>query len=208
MREPAREHGHAKRLTGERHKNDHDESGHSRRTHQERLPQYVGQYAHELPESILNGPFIDAAADQARSGLQRPCLTSQLDGGKLGCACRKGRNRMMSSLKTSALALFCSLFVIASCGSNSPTTPTTDFIALDSIVPAAGTALNAGERVTFTAVVTCTIVSSNSGFTVMVLQDQLNRSLLPPGESPPQAPLLKGTATVTLTTTVTIPPVA
>ncbi len=105
-----------------------------------------------------------------------------------------------------SLLFLCSLLLIAGCGSNSPTTPTTDFIALDSIVPAAGTALNAGERVTFTAVVTCTIVSSNSGFTVMVLQDQLNRSLLPPGESPPQAPLLKGTATVTLTTTVTIPP--
>ncbi len=58
------------------------------------------------------------------------------------------------------------------------------------------TALNsahpAGERVTFTAVVTCTIVSSNSGFTVMVLQDQLNRSLLSPGESPPQARAAQG----------------
>ena len=98
-----------------------------------------------------------------------------------------------------------SLFLIAGCGSKGPTTPTTDFIALDSIVPAAGTSLTAGDRVTFTAVVTCTIVSSNAGFTVMVFQDQLNRSLIAAGETPPQAPLVKGTATVTLSHTITIP---
>lgn len=98
-----------------------------------------------------------------------------------------------------------SIFLAGSCGSNSPTTPTTDFITLDSIVPAAGTTLNAGERVTFTAVVTCTLVSADTGFTGLVLQDQLNRSLIPAGESPPVANLVKGTATVTLSQAITIP---
>ena len=79
------------------------------------------------------------------------------------------------------LAVGFSLFLMGSCGSNSPTTPTTDFIALDSIVPAAGTTLNAGDRVTFTAVVTCTIVNSAGGFTALILQDQTNRSLTPAG---------------------------
>ena len=98
-----------------------------------------------------------------------------------------------------------SLFLIAGCGSNSPTAPTTDFISLNSIVPAAGTTLNAGELVTFTAVVTCTIVNSNGGFAAMVIQDHRNISLLNPGETPPQAALTKGTTTVTLSHTLTIP---
>ena len=104
------------------------------------------------------------------------------------------------------LAVGFSLFLMGSCGSNGPTTPTTDFIALDSIVPAEGTTLNAGDRVTFTAVVTCTVVNSAGGFTALILQDQTNRSLTPAGENPPRATLLKGTATVTLSHTITIPP--
>lgn len=112
---------------------------------------------------------------------------------------------MTRSLKPEHLALWFSLFLIAGCGSNSPTTPTTDFIALDSIVPAAGTSLTPGDRVTFTAIVTCTIVSSNGGLTAMAIQDQANRSLIPPGETAPFATLVKGTATVTLSHTVTIP---
>jgi hypothetical protein len=86
-----------------------------------------------------------------------------------------------------------------------PTAPTTDFIALDSITPTAGTTLNPGDRVTFTAVVTCTIVNSEGGSTAMVVQDQTNRSLIPAGESPPRATLSRGTTTVTLSQTVTIP---
>ena len=97
------------------------------------------------------------------------------------------------------------LGVVAGCGSSTPAAPTSDFIALDSIVPAVGTVLTAGERVTFTAVVTCTIVSSNGGFTGMVVQDQGNRSLIPAGEQAPTSRLAKGTATVTLSQAVTIP---
>ena len=96
-------------------------------------------------------------------------------------------------------------FFAAGCASDSPTAPTADQIELNSVVPAAGTVLRAGERVTFTAVVTGTIVSSDGGFTGMVLQDQANRSLLAPGEFPPQAVLPKGTTTVTLSHTYTIP---
>jgi hypothetical protein len=112
---------------------------------------------------------------------------------------------MRSSIKLPSPGLWFSLFLLAGCGSSSPTAPTTDFISLTSIVPAAGTTLNAGERVTFTAVVVCTIVNSNGGRTAMVLQDQANRSLLAPGEIQPQATLLKGTTTVTLSHTVTTP---
>jgi hypothetical protein len=112
---------------------------------------------------------------------------------------------MRSSIKLPSPGLWFSLFLLAGCGSSSPTAPTTDFISLVSIVPAAGTTLNAGERVTFTAVVVCTIVNSNGGRTAMVLQDQANRSLLAPGEIQPQATLSKGTTTVTLSHTVTTP---
>lgn len=99
--------------------------------------------------------------------------------------------------------LFGSLLV-AGC-SNSPTAPTNDGIALQSITPGAGTVLTAGDRVTFTAIVTCTIVNSDGGFAGMVIQDQANRSLLQPGEVQAQSFLRKGTETVTLTQTVTIP---
>jgi hypothetical protein len=97
-----------------------------------------------------------------------------------------------------------SLFLLAGC-SSSPTAPTTDSISLTSIVPAAGTTLTAGDRVTFTAVVNCTIVNSDGGLTAMVIQDQANRSLLAPGEIQPQTALVKGTTTVTLSHTITIP---
>jgi len=97
-----------------------------------------------------------------------------------------------------------SLFLLAGCAS-SPTAPTTDSISLTSIVPAGGTTLTAGDRVTFTAVVNCTIVNSDGGLTAMVIQDQANRSLLAPGEVQPQTALVKGTTTVTLSHTVTIP---
>ncbi len=98
-----------------------------------------------------------------------------------------------------------SLFLLTGCGSDTPTGPTTDFISVESIVPAAGTTLTAGERVTFTAVVTCTIVSAEGGFAALVLQDQRNLSLLQNDERAPEATLRKGTATVTLSQTITIP---
>ena len=102
-------------------------------------------------------------------------------------------------------SLWLTLLLVAGCGSNTPTGPTTDFISLDSIVPAAGTTLTAGQQVTFTAVVTCTIVNSSGGYTAMILQDQRNVTLLDAGQVQPTATLQRGTATVTLSQTITIP---
>ena len=109
---------------------------------------------------------------------------------------------MTSVLKFRSAGLWFSVLLIAGCGSSSPTAPTTDFISLTSIVPVAETTLTAGDRVTFTAVVNCTLVSSNGGFAGMVIQDHRNISLLEVGEI---QPLVKGTTTVTLSHTVTIP---
>lgn len=94
---------------------------------------------------------------------------------------------------------------LASCGGESPTTPTTDWIELNSLTPPNGTVLTAGERVTFTATVTCTIVSSDGGHVAMVVSDQGFRNLIEPGQTP-QATLPKGTsAPVTLGVAVTMP---
>ena len=112
---------------------------------------------------------------------------------------------MTSNITLRNPGLWFGLFLIAGCGSSGPTAPTTDSISLTSIVPAAGTMLTAGERVTFTAIVNCTIVNSEGGLTAMVVQDQANRSLLAPGEVQSQATLSKGSTTVTLSQTVTIP---
>jgi len=98
------------------------------------------------------------------------------------------------------------VMLLAGCSKDTPTGPATDFINIDSISPAAGTALVAGERVTFTATLTCTIVSADGGFTALVLQDQRNQTLLGFDERSPEAQLQKGTATVRLSHTITIPP--
>src|SRR6478736_4316718 len=101
-----------------------------------------------------------------------------------------------------------SLFILSGCGSETPTGPTTDFITVASIVPVAGTMLTAGERVTFTAVVTATVVTAESGLTALVLQDHRNLSLLEVDERAPEATLRKGTTSVTLSQTITVPATA
>jgi hypothetical protein len=93
----------------------------------------------------------------------------------------------------------------SACAGDAPTGPTTDFIAIDSMVPAAGTTLVAGERVTFTATITCTIVTADGGFAAFVLQDQRNQSLRDGDTLAPEATLRKGTATHTFTQTITVP---
>lgn len=109
---------------------------------------------------------------------------------------------------TRTFSFVISLFLSTGCGSDTPTGPTTDFITLESIVPVAGTMLTVGERVTFTAVVTATIVNAEGGFAALVLQDHRNLSLLDIDERAPEATLRKGTATVTLSQTITIPATA
>ena len=112
----------------------------------------------------------------------------------------------MSHLTRARGSLWLSLVLIAGCGSSTPTGPDTDFITLESIVPAAGTTLTAGTRVVFTAVVTCTLVNSSSGFTAMVIQDQANRALRVEEELTAEAALIKGTTTITLRQTINVPP--
>ena len=109
---------------------------------------------------------------------------------------------------TRTLSFVVSLVLLTGCSSNTPTGPTTDFIAVESIMPVAGTTLTAGDRVTFTAVVTATVVTAESAFTALVLQDHRNLSLLGVDERAPEATLRKGTATVTLSQTITIPATA
>jgi cadmium resistance protein CadD (predicted permease) len=62
-----------------------------------------------------------------------------------------------------------------------------------------------GDRVTFTAVANCTIVSSEGGLAAMVIQDQATRAVRDEADVQAQAVLRKGTETVTLSQTVTIP---
>jgi len=112
---------------------------------------------------------------------------------------------MTSSIKPRHQGLWFALFLIAGCGSNGPTSPTNESISLRSIVPAEGTTLQAGQRITFTAVVSCTIANPNGGTATMFLLDQGNLTLLADGEMPPQAALVHGTTTVTLSHTITIP---
>ena len=100
-----------------------------------------------------------------------------------------------------------SLVTLASCGgADTPTGPTSEWIDLNSLTPAAGTTLTAGDRVSFTATVTCTIVNSDGGHTALLLTDHTNRPLNAPDDAPAVATLPKGTKTVTLTTTITVPP--
>lgn len=106
---------------------------------------------------------------------------------------------------TRTIGFLISLSLLSSCGGDTPTGPTTDFIAIDSIVPAAGTVLVAGERVTFTVAATCTIVSADGGFTVLIVQDQRNMLLGLFDTRPPEAACPRGTTKVTLTETITVP---
>ena len=103
---------------------------------------------------------------------------------------------------TARCLLLLTMALLAACGSDTPTGPTSEWIDLNSLTPAAGTTLTAGDSVTFTATVTCTIVSSDGGFTTLLLSDQGNRTL---NVTPPVAPLPKGTTTVTLTESITVP---
>lgn len=87
---------------------------------------------------------------------------------------------------------------LASC-SGASTQPTRDWIELKSIQPAEGSALIAGERVTFTATVDCTIATSAGGSVSLIVQ-------APAVINEPQSvPLPKGTRTVTLTSTAVMP---
>ena len=99
---------------------------------------------------------------------------------------------------------------LVGCGCGSPTAPTatptpaSDAISLGSIAPAVGTLLHAGQTVTLTATLNYTLTSAASGQIAIIIQDQLNRNLKPPGTQPAVA-VMRGTSTAALSDTVTIP---
>jgi hypothetical protein len=105
-----------------------------------------------------------------------------------------------SSRRPSTLLPLLFFLSLASCGGGSPAQPTRDWIELMSILPAESSTFAAGERVTFTATVDCTVATSDGGSVALVVQapDVLNQPA-------PTASLSKGTRTVTLTSTVTMP---
>ena len=98
--------------------------------------------------------------------------------------------------------LVVALVAVSACGANSPTSPDTDWIELNSISPPSGTVLTAGESITFTATVTCTTVNSDGGTVALLLLDQGNRSLQ---TVQPHVTLARGDQTVTLSDTITVP---
>ena len=84
-------------------------------------------------------------------------------------------------------------------------TPVTDAVSVGSIVPSAGTPLQASETVTFTATLVYTLATADSGQIVIVIQDQNDRILQQLGRAQPAAVVIKGAGTVTLADTIMIP---
>jgi len=110
------------------------------------------------------------------------------------------------------------MLALAACGGGSPSgpspvptpTPTpavSDAVSLTSIVPAAGTRIAAGERVTLTATVAYTLASAPSGRIYLVLQDQLDAGLQDPGNprTQPSVAVTRGSGTTTLTESIVVP---
>lgn len=97
------------------------------------------------------------------------------------------------------LVLLLSAASLASCGGKSPTQPTHDWIELKSIQPAENTVFARGDTVTFNATVECTVASSDGGTVVLIVQSG------PVINQPTPVTLPKGTTTVTLTSSLTMP---
>ena len=95
---------------------------------------------------------------------------------------------------------------ITSCSKSSPTEPVflQDSVTIVSIQPPAGTTLQAGAPVTFTATITYHLASAPSGSVVIVISDQSARNL---SSTVPQPRVIvaSGTGTVALTDQVVLP---
>jgi hypothetical protein len=93
------------------------------------------------------------------------------------------------------------LFVLTlpGCGGDSPSAPTRDWIELAAIQPPEGTTFAPGEQVTFSATVDCTVGTSEAGTVTLIVQA--------PGviNVPVPVALARGTKTVTLTGSATMP---
>lgn len=96
---------------------------------------------------------------------------------------------------------------LVACESEWPTAPTgtEDRISLTTIDPPAGTILETGQTVTFTATVTHTLNTAASGLVAMVIQDQLSRNLKTFGVPQSHVPIGQGAGTSTITDSITIP---
>jgi hypothetical protein len=96
------------------------------------------------------------------------------------------------------------------CGSTpAPTTPAptvlTDAVyGVTDLSPAVGTTLAAGRQVTFTGTVGYSLNTAGTGALFMVLQDQSNQRLQPPGTQPTTA-VIAGSGQATLSQTITLP---
>ena len=104
------------------------------------------------------------------------------------------------------------LILLAGCGggssgmTTSPTSTTlTDAVtAITNMNPAPGTALQAGQTVTFTGTAAYTLASADTGIMVIVVQDQTGRPL-PSNDVVPAVAVRRGSADATLSWTATVP---
>ena len=99
------------------------------------------------------------------------------------------------------------LAMLLSCsGGDSPTDPSppADSVVIESISPPQSDPLSAGSQVTFRARVRYGLASADSGRIHIVIQDQLNRSISPTTPQP-RVQIIRGTGTVELSDTVTVP---
>ena len=95
---------------------------------------------------------------------------------------------------------------IASCSKSSPTEPALDLdsVTIVSLQPPAGTVLQAGARVTFTATIAYHLVNASSGSVFIVVQDQALRNLSSTVPVP-SVSVVRGTGTVGLSDSIVIP---
>jgi hypothetical protein len=98
--------------------------------------------------------------------------------------------------------LLCAVLSAASC-SGAPSAPTEDSLRVLSAVPPAGTVLTVGSQVTLTYRVTFTL-TSNSALVGMILIPTVDGAIMPLDTSALRT-INKGTTTVTLSDTMTIP---
>jgi len=109
------------------------------------------------------------------------------------------------ALSVRIVGVLLSAATITSCSKSSPTEPVLqDSVTIVSIQPPAGTTLQAGAPVTFTAAITYHLASAPSGSVAILIADQLGRNLSTTVPQP-QVPVANGTGTVVLTDQVVLP---
>jgi len=103
-----------------------------------------------------------------------------------------------------ALVLLVFVCLSTACG-GAPTAPGTEFLEFTSVTPPNGTAVKPGSSVTISAAIKSTLVHFNSGYVVMIVQDQVGRVVQTRDRPQPQAVLTKGTSTSELSDSITVP---